>query len=61
MAPRGTSTNQGTVTWRVFAWDPRGADPGRLAYFRNSGPIPMIENADLRDITFPSGGFSVKA
>ena len=53
--------NQGTVRWRVFAWNPRGADPGRLAYFRNSGPAPMIDNPDLRDITFPAGGFSVKA
>ncbi|MFD5810254.1 DUF7065 domain-containing protein [Rhodococcus aetherivorans] len=53
--------NQGTVTWRVFAWDPRGADPGRLAYFRNSGPVPMVDDPDLRDLTFPAGGFRVKA
>ncbi|WP_245717787.1 DUF7065 domain-containing protein [Nocardia miyunensis] len=52
--------NQGTVIWRVFVWDPRGADPGRLAYYKNSGPLPMAGNADLRDIVFPAGGFSVE-
>ncbi|MET0147433.1 MAG: hypothetical protein ABW328_22015 [Ilumatobacteraceae bacterium] len=55
----GVHTNRNTVTWRVFAWDPDGADPGRLAYYRNVPEATMPEHADLRDITFPAGGFSV--
>jgi hypothetical protein len=53
-------TNRGEVTWRVFVWDPDGADPGRLAYYRLMPDVPMPSGADLRDITFPAGGFSVK-
>ncbi|HLN17026.1 MAG TPA: hypothetical protein VK277_09790 [Acidimicrobiales bacterium] len=53
-------TNQGTVTWRVFVWDPSGSDPARLAYYRKVAEAPMAADADLRDITFPAGGFSVK-
>lgn len=54
-----------TVTWRVFAWDPRGADPGRLAYYKRLDEVPMPRPEDgsvpdLRDITFPAGGYSVK-
>jgi hypothetical protein len=52
--------NQGTVTWRVFAWDPRGADLGRLAYYRIAADVPMPPDPDLRDLTFPGGGFSVR-
>jgi hypothetical protein len=56
----GYHANRGEVTWRVFAWDPTGADPGRLAYYANKPDLPMAAGADLRDITFPAGGFSVK-
>jgi hypothetical protein len=52
--------NRGTVSWRVFAWDPSGADPGRLAYYRNRPDVPMPPGPDLRDLTFPAGGFSVR-
>ncbi|MDO8388919.1 MAG: hypothetical protein Q7V57_00395 [Actinomycetota bacterium] len=52
--------NRGTVTWRVFVWDPTGADPGRLAYYRTAADVPMPAGADLRDFTFPEGGYSVK-
>jgi len=54
------NTNRATVTWRVFLWDPDGADPGRLAYYRSVAEAPMEPGADLRDITFPQGGFSVR-
>jgi hypothetical protein len=30
----GYHANRNQVTWRVFVWDPYGADPGRLAYYR---------------------------
>jgi hypothetical protein len=56
----GYHTNRGKVTWRVFAWDPTGADPGRLAYYKNKPDLPMAADADLRDLTLPNGGFSVK-
>jgi hypothetical protein len=56
----GYHPNQQTVTWRVFAWDPDGADPGRLAYYKNRPNVEMPPNPDLRDIAFPDGGFSVK-
>lgn len=56
----GYNANRNEVTWRVFAWDPRGADPGRLAYYRSAPDVPMPSNPDLRDLTFPGGGFSVK-
>lgn len=56
----GYHANRNEVTWRVFAWDPRGADPGRLAYYANRPNVPMPADADLRDITFPGGGFGVK-
>jgi hypothetical protein len=56
----GYNTNRGTVTWRVFAWDPSGADPGRLAYYKNKPEQEMPGHADLRDLSFPNGGFSVK-
>ncbi len=56
----GRHTNQGTVTWRVFVWDPSGANLGQLAYFRNVADVPIDAGVDLRDLTFPGGGFSVK-
>ena len=52
--------NKGTVTWRVFAWDPSGADPARLAYYRKVADAPMPAHPDLRDIVFPQGGFGLK-
>ncbi|WP_054815029.1 DUF7065 domain-containing protein [Nocardia arizonensis] len=52
--------NRGTVTWRIFAWDPSGADLGRVAYYRSAVDAPMPPDPDLRDITFPDKGFSVK-
>jgi hypothetical protein len=56
----GYHVNRGTVTWRVFVWDPRGADVGRLAYYKQMPDVPMPADADLRDFTFPAGGYSVK-
>ncbi len=56
----GYHVNRGTVTWRVFVWDHTGADPGRLAYYRTMPDVPMPADADLRDFTFPEGGYSVK-
>jgi hypothetical protein len=56
----GYHTNRGEVSWRVFVWDPSGADPGRLAYYKNVPNVPMPAEADLRDLTFPGGGYSVK-
>jgi hypothetical protein len=56
----GYHANRGEVTWRVFAWDPSGTDPVRLAYYKNLANVPMPPASDLRDITFPRGGFSVK-
>ncbi|GAB2982196.1 hypothetical protein LWP59_16605 [Amycolatopsis acidiphila] len=56
----GHHTNRGEATWRVFVWDDEGADPGRLACYRNMPDVPMPPDPDLRDITFPAGGFSVK-
>lgn len=53
-------TNRGVVTWRVFAWDPTGADPGRLAYYRLAPDVPMTPGADLRNIDFPGGGFRLR-
>jgi hypothetical protein len=56
----GYHPNRNAVTWRVFAWDPSGADPGRLLYYAKRTDVPMPPAPDLRDITFPGGGFSVK-
>jgi hypothetical protein len=56
----GHHTNRGTATWRVFVWDPSGADPGRLAYYKLADEVSMPADADLRDLAFPDGGFSVK-
>ena len=51
--------NADKVRWRVFAWDPSGADPARIAYYRNV-ETAMPPAPDLRDITFPDGGYSLK-
>ncbi len=56
----GFLANRSAVTWKVFLWDPDGADPGRLAYYKNASEVPMDRGADLRDWQFPAGGFSVK-
>src|SRR5215212_3309924 len=56
----GYHTNRNEVTWRVFAWDDTGADPARLAYYQARPNVPMPPDPDLRDITFPGGGYSVK-
>jgi hypothetical protein len=52
--------NLGTCTWRVFVWDPTSSDPAHLAYYRAVDQAPMPPGPDLRDITFPGGGFSVQ-
>lgn len=55
------NTNRGTVTWRVYAWDPRGAHPEHLRYFRMETDVPMQDPIpDLRDVAIPGGGFSVR-
>jgi hypothetical protein len=56
----GYEGNRDQVTWKVFVWDPSGSDPGRLAYFKLATDVPMPADPDLRDITFPGGGYSVK-
>ena len=54
-------TNRGTVTWRVFLWDPTGADPGRLAYYKNSRRQCRCRRSRIcANLQFPAGGFSVK-
>lgn len=55
-----TSPDGVKLRWRVFAWDPSGADPGRLAYYKKVEAKHMEPNPDLRDITFPEGGYSLK-
>jgi hypothetical protein len=52
--------NRGTVTWRIFVWDESGVDPGHLAYYKRVEEAPMPAAPDLRDITFPGGGYSLK-
>lgn len=52
--------NLAACTWRVFVWDPSSSDPDRLAYYRSVEKAPMPPDPDLRDITFPGGGFSVR-
>lgn len=52
--------NRGTATWRVFVWDPTASDNAKLAYCRIARDVPMPEHPDLRDITFPGGGFTIK-
>jgi hypothetical protein len=52
--------NLGACTWRVFVWDPSSSDPAHLAYYRAVDKAPMPPEPDLRNITFPGGGFSVR-
>ncbi|MBV9995862.1 MAG: hypothetical protein JO127_11695 [Caulobacteraceae bacterium] len=52
--------NRRTVTWRVFVWDGDGIDPGHMAYYKKVEEAPMPDDPDLRDITFPAGGYSLK-
>lgn len=55
------NTNRGTVTWRVYVWDPSGSRPEDLRYFRIAHEVPLIDAApDLRDIAIPGGGFSLR-
>jgi len=56
----GYHANRNQVTWRVFAWDPSGADPGRLAYYKQVADVDMPADPDLRDLAFPRSGFRVK-
>jgi hypothetical protein len=56
----GYHAHRNQVTVRVFAWDPSGADPGRLAYYKKMPNLPMPAGADLRDITFPGPGYTVR-
>jgi hypothetical protein len=55
----GYHANRQEVTWRVFAWDDRGSDPARTAYYRKAVDVPLPGTPDLRRIAFPGGGFSV--
>lgn len=52
--------NRKTVTWRIFVWDDKGISPSQLAYYKKVEEAPMPDAPDLRDITFPSGGYSLK-
>ncbi|WP_296675605.1 hypothetical protein [Novosphingobium sp.] len=52
--------NRQTCTWRIFAWDERGYDPARMAYYRKVEEAAMPADPDLREITFPGGGYSLK-
>jgi hypothetical protein len=55
------NTNRGTVTWRVYVWDPSGAHPDQVRYYRTENEVPLEDpEPDLRDITVPGGGFSVR-
>lgn len=55
------NTNRDTVTWRVYVWDPTGARPEELRYFRMATDVPIpVLAADLRDITIPGGGFRLE-
>ncbi len=55
------NTNRDTVTWRVYVWDQAGAAQPDLRYFRMATDVPVTDpTPDLRDITLPGGGFSVK-
>jgi len=55
-----TSPDGTKVRWRVFAYDDRGADLARLAYYRKVEAKEMEADPDLRDITFPQGGYSLR-
>lgn len=52
--------NRRTVTWRIFVWDNEGVDPGHLAYYKKAEEVPMPDAPDLRDITYPGDGYSLR-
>ncbi len=52
--------NRKTVTYRVFVWDDEGVDPARMAYYRKVEEAPMADAPDLRDITYPVDGYTLK-
>jgi len=53
--------NRKSVRTRVFVWgDDKGADPHRLPYYFNSGEVPFPGDVDMRDVTYPAGGYSLK-
>ena len=52
--------NRKSVTWRVFVWDDRGTDPAHMAYYRKVEEAAMPDRPDLRDITFPDGGYRLE-
>ena len=52
--------NRKTVTYRIFVWDDEGHDPAHMAYYRKVEEAPMPDNPDLRDITFPDNGYTLK-
>lgn len=54
------NTNRGVATSRVFVWDPRSPEIGRLAYYKAIIDVPMPPNPDLRNLTIPKGGYSLK-
>ncbi len=56
----GVRPNKKAVTWRIFVWDDKAADPLRLAYYKKVEDAPVPERADLRDITFANGGYHLK-
>lgn len=54
-----TALGRGTVTWRVFVWDPSSADPAHVPYYRRADDVPVPADLDLRHVAFPGGGFTV--
>src|ERR1700712_2556910 len=55
------NTNRDAVTWRVYVWDPSGARPEDVRYFRMATDVPLTDaTPDLRDVAIPGGGFSVR-
>jgi len=53
--------NRKSVRTRVFVWgDDKGADPHRLPYYFNSGEVPLADGLDMREITYPAGGYHLK-
>jgi len=56
----GYHPNRKAATTRVFVWDDKNHEPARLAYYKAIPDAPMPDNPDLRDITFPGGGYSLR-
>ena len=52
--------NRKTLTSRIFCWGPDGWDQARMAYYRKVEEVPVPETPDLRDVTFPGIGYSLK-